>query len=698
MTLRLLSTLLIILTLLDPAHASDDADPFLWLEDIDSEKSLAWVRERSQASAAEIEALPEFLPTFSRLSSIYDSDARIPVPLKRGRWLYNFWRDAGHPQGVWRRTTEDEYARARPAWETVIDVDALASAENVKWVWDGATCLYPDYKRCLISLSRGGADATVVREFDTDTRSFVDDGYALPEAKQTLTWLTLDRVLVASDFGPGSLTRSGYPRVIKEWVRGTPIGEARTVFEGRVEDVAVSAIVSNEPQRQRELLVRHLSFFESEYHLRSGDRLTPLKLPPDADAGLFRDQLIVNLRKDWTVAGRNFSAGSLLALPLAQFIEGRRDFVPLFVPTTGVSLASWKHTRSAVLLNLLDRVRGRVETLELVEGRWTRRPVEVPVVGEAEAFALDPEGSDEYLLMIENFLTPASLLKGHPRRPDRSLLKKQPEFFDSNGLAVSQHQATSKDGTRVPYFQVSRRDLKLDGQNPTLLYGYGGFEVSLTPGYHAAVGAAWLERGGTYVLANIRGGGEFGPAWHQAALRRHRQNAYDDFAAVAEDLIRRKLTAPKHLGIQGGSNGGLLVGVAMTQRPDLFGAVVSQVPLLDMLRYHRLLAGASWMAEYGDPDKTEQRTWIAAYSPYQNLRKEAQYPRALFTTSTRDDRVHPGHARKMTAKMLAQGHDVLYYENLEGGHGGAANNRQKAFMDALAYTFLLKELGPKTGK
>lgn len=694
MTLRLLSTLLIILSLLGTAYAQDEADPFLWLEDIDSEKSLAWVRERSLASAAEIEALPEFLPTFSRLASIYDSDARIPVPLKRGPWLYNFWRDASQPQGVWRRTTEAEYRRPRPAWETVIDVDALASAENVKWVWKGASCLYPDYKRCLISLSRGGADATVVREFDTDTRSFVADGYTLPEAKQTLTWLTHDRVLVASNFGAGSLTRAGYPRMVKEWVRGTPIAEARTVFEGRVDDVAVSAIVSNEPRQQRELMVRHTSFFESEYHLRSEDRLTPLRLPPDADAGLFRDQLIVNLRKDWAVAGRHFAAGSLLALPLAQFIEGRRDFVHLFVPATGVSMASWNHTRSAVLLNLLDRVRGRVETLEFEEGRWTRRPVEVPPVGEAEAFALDPEGSDEYLLMIENFLTPASLLQGHPRRADRSLLKKQPDFFDSRGLQISQHQASSKDGTRVPYFQVSRSDLKLDGRHPTLLYGYGGFQVSETPGYRAAVGAAWLEHGGTFVLANIRGGGEFGPAWHQAALQRHRQNAYDDFIAVAEDLIRRKLTSPKHLGIQGGSNGGLLVGVAMTQRPDLFGAVVSQVPLLDMLRYHRLLAGASWMAEYGDPDKAEERNWIAAYSPYQNLSKDAKYPRALFTTSTRDDRVHPGHARKMTAKMQAQGHDVLYYENLEGGHGGAANNRQKAFMDALAYTFLLKQLRP----
>lgn len=692
MTLRLLSTLLLALALLHPATAAPTADPFAWLEDVDSEKSLAWVRERSLASAAEIEAQPEFLPTFNRLVGIYDSDARIPVPLKRGRWLYNFWRDAAHPQGIWRRTTEAEYARARPAWETVIDVDALSAAENIKWVWKGAACLYPDYQRCLISLSRGGADATVVREFDTESRRFVDDGYGLPEAKQTLTWLNRDRVLVASDFGPGSLTRSGYPRLIREWQRGTPISEARTVFEGQVDDVAVSVAVTHEPAQRRELVIRHLSFFESEYHLRSGDGLTPLRLPLDVDAGLFRDQLIVHLRKDWTVTGRSYSAGSLLALPLAQYIEGRRDFVSLFVPSNGISLASWKHTRSAVLLNLLDRVRGRVETLELESGRWTRRPVDVPSVGEAEAFALDPEGSDEYLLMIENFLTPASLLKGHPRRADRTLLKQQPEFFDARGLNITQHQAVSRDGTRVPYFQVSRSDLKLTGTNPTLLYGYGGFEVSLTPGYYPAVGAAWLERGGTYVLANIRGGGEFGPGWHQAALTRHRQNAYDDFAAVAEDLIKRKLTSPRHLGIQGGSNGGLLVGVAMTQRPELFGAVVSQVPLLDMRRYHRLLAGASWMAEYGDPDRAEDWAWISAYSPYQNLRKDAKYPRVLFTTSTRDDRVHPGHARKMTAKMLSQGHDVLYYENLEGGHGGAANNRQKAFMDALAYSFLLKQL------
>ncbi|MGQ0620086.1 MAG: prolyl oligopeptidase family serine peptidase [Panacagrimonas sp.] len=692
MTPRILPTLLLALLVAFPLVAQELEDPYLWLEEVGGDKPLEWVRERSEVTSREIEASPDFLPIFDRLLDIYDSDARIPMPVKRGPWLYNFWRDAAHPRGLWRRTSEVEYAKPQPHWETVLDLDQLASLENENWVWKGATCLYPKYDLCLLALSRAGADATVVREFDIRSKAFVRGGFTREEAKQNLTWRNESSVLIASDFGPGSMTRSGYPRIVKEWKRGTPIGSAVPVFEARTTDVGVEMLVFNEPGRQREMLVRHPSFFEAEHFLRSGNYLAPLNLPIDAEASLFKDQLIVELRKDWSAAGRKFDAGSLLALPLVSYIEGHRDFLPVFTPTAGLSLTGWSRTRNGLLLNLLDNVRGRVETLDFQNGRWTRHAVPVPEFGEAEAIGLDQDTSDDYLLTIENFVTPTSLLRGALNRADRRLLKREPNFFNVAGLSISQHQALSKDGTRVPYFQVSPAGLKDDGSNPTLLYGYGGFEVPMTPGYRATVGAAWLERGGTFVLANIRGGGEFGPPWHQAAILGNRQNAYNDFEAVSEDLIRRKITSPKHLGIQGGSNGGLLVGVAMTQRPDLFGAVVCQVPLLDMRRYHQLLAGASWMAEYGNPDDPAQWAFISRYSPYQNLRKDVKYPRVLFTTSTRDDRVHPGHARKMTARMLEQGHDVLYYENIEGGHGGAANNRQKAFMDALAYTFLLKQL------
>ena len=594
-------------------------------------------------------------------------------------------------RGLWRRTTLSEYRKESPAWETVLDLDALAAAEKENWVWKGSIWLRPDNARCLLNLSRGGGDAVVVREFDVPSKSFVADGFYLPEGKTNVAWRSRESVYVGTDFGPGSKTDSGYARIVKEWRRGTPLAAARTVFEGATTDVSMSARVSDRFGFHREFIRRAITFYSGETHLRVGEKFVKLDLPVDALVDTFKEFITIILRSPWAVGGRTYAAGALLAAPWDTFLAGDRNFDVLFAPAPRTSLVGVTTTREHLILTELDNVRSRLSLLTRAGSTWQRTPLPVPEFGTVSVSSID-EDSDDYFLNVTGFLTPSSLYLGTIGQEKRELLKQLPAFFNSDGLAVSQHEAVSPDGTRVPYFQVSRTGLKLDGSHPTLLYGYGGFEISMTPAYSAGSGAAWLERGGVYVLANIRGGGEFGPLWHQAALKENRQRAYDDFIAIGEDLIKRRVTSTPHLGVMGGSNGGLLVGVMLTQRPDLFGAVVCQVPLLDMQRYSQLLAGASWMGEYGNPAVPAEWSYISRYSPYHNVRPGVIYPRVLFTTSTRDDRVHPGHARKMAAKLEAQKANFRYYENIEGGHGGAANNQQSAYMNALAYTFLLKQL------
>ena len=693
-TARTLTRLLplLVLPLLPAAPAPPPDDPHLWLEEVQGERALGWVRERNAQSLGELEAAPEFAPLRDRLLGILDSRARIPYVTRRGDHYYNLWQDAAHPRGLWRRTTLAEYRKPEPAWETVLDLDALGRAEGENWVWKGSSWLEPDFDRCLISLSRGGADAVVVREFDPVAKAFVADGFRLPEAKTQVAWRDRDHLYVGTDFGPGSLTDSGYARQAKLWRRGTPLTAATLVFEGRSTDVSASVYTTVEPGFRREFARRGTTFFTAEHFLGRDGKFERLDLPADVRLGTWREHLMVTLRKDWTVGGRTFPAGALLTLPWERFLAGERDFAILFAPGPREALAGYSTTRGHILINTLANVRSRIlVATPRPGGGWDRAPLPGVEFGNATASGED-DRSDAFWLQADDFLTPPSLFRGEIGGGAPELLRQLPAFFAAAPLQFTQHEAVSADGTRIPYFQVARKDLAADGRNPTLLYGYGGFQISQTPNHRAGMGAAWLEQGGVFVLANLRGGGEFGPGWHQAALKDRRQRAYDDFIAVAEDLVRRKVTSPRHLGIQGGSNGGLLVGAAMVQRPDLFRAVVCQVPLLDMRRYHRLLAGASWMAEYGDPDKADEWAYIARYSPYHNVRAGVTYPRLLLTTSTRDDRVHPGHARKMAARMLEQGHPVLYYENIEGGHGGAADNRQLARMQALAYAFLLREL------
>jgi prolyl oligopeptidase len=677
------------------ASSGSDAgsdDPYLWLEDVTGERALDWARQQNARSTNELQAHAEFEPMRARLLSIMDSKDRIPFVTKHGKFVYNFWRDQRNVRGLWRRTTLEDYKKPQPNWETVLDLDVLAAKENENWVWKFANVIERDYDRCLVSLSRGGADAMVVREFDLKKKQFVEDGFTLPEAKSRVDWQNRDTLYVGTDFGSNSLTKSGYPRIVKEWKRGTPLTAARAIFEGTVDDVSVTAATIHDHGRTYEFIERGLTFFTDETFVRRGDKWARIDKPADAEIYTFRDQLLLRLRSDWTVAGKTYAGGALLAADFDDFLKGGRKLTALFEPTERKSLEDVSATKNYLILTELENVRSRPYLLRLSRGEWKRTPMEVPAFGTVEVYGIDSDDSDDYFMTVEDFVTPSTLYFGVAGKPGREKLKSLPAFFNADGLEIQQFETKSKDGTRVPYFQVSRKGLKIEGANPTLLYGYGGFKISMLPGYNSGVGAAWLERGGVYVLANIRGGGEFGPQWHYAARKENRQRAYDDFIAVAEHLIERKVTSPKHLGIQGGSNGGLLMGVMLTQRPDLFGAIVCQVPLLDMRRYNKLLAGASWMDEYGDPDKPEQWSYISKFSPYQNVRKDAKYPRVLFTTSTRDDRVHPGHARKMVARMKEQGHDMLYYENIEGGHGGAANNKQAAYMRALAYTFLLKQL------
>jgi prolyl oligopeptidase len=686
-------------------------DPHLWLEDVLGEHALAWVRERNAETEALLKAQPRYDETRQAILEVLDSREQIPYVSRRGDMLYNFWRDADNPRGLWRRCTLAEYRRPQPAWETVLDLDALARAEGENWVWAGASALGPEYRRCLVSLSRGGADASVVREFDLEGKVFVDGGFMLSEAKSDVEWLSLDEVYVATDFGAGSLTDSGYPRVVKHWRRGEPLAEARTVFEAEPGDIRAAVSVDRTPGFERTLFVRATDFYNSRMWLQQGPasqaRLVEIDKPSDASLAFWRERVLIELRSDWVVdsePGRIWPRGSLLVADAAAFLRGERRFEALFTPSATCSLAGYTATRSTLLLNLLDKVASRLEACTPQPGGgWARRAIDAPHPGTLSVAALhdtllaSDALAESFLLNYTDFLTPDSLLLGTLDRPELETLKSRPGFFDADGMRVEQRFAPSADGTRVPYFVVWPAGATANSDNPTLLYGYGGFEVSMQPGYSGINGRSWLARGGVYVLANLRGGGEFGPGWHQAAVREHKQRSYDDFAAVAEDLLRTGVTRPERLAIEGGSNGGLLVGAVMLQRPELFGAVVCMVPLLDMKRYHRLLAGASWMAEYGDPDLPDDWAFISKYSPYQNVKPSVKagvkLPRVLLTTSTRDDRVHPGHARKMAARMRELGHDVLYWENLEGGHGGAADNAQRATMQALENTFLWMVLG-----
>jgi prolyl oligopeptidase len=670
--------------------AAQQEDPFVWLEEVEGRQALEWVETRNAATVDALTKHPAYDPIFRRSVEIMDSQERIAYPSILGDRLYNFWQDASNPRGVWRRTTWDSYLGGSPQWETVLDIDALVEAEGVPWAYGGATCLAPDYHRCLVRLSRGGADAVEVREFDMRTRRFLPDGFRIAEAKQSVAWVSADALLVAGDFGEGSMTTSGYARSVRLWQRGTTLADAPTIFEAPASDMGVWVGTMQTTAGRWNVVSHRPNFYEGTTYILDDDELVRVDVPLDADTYMLGDRLLVYVRSPWEPGGNRFDAGSLLHIDLAAFQQGSRDFGLVLRPGERETINGIATTRDYLLVSMLNNVRGELRRYSYTDGAWTHETVPAPELGSISINSTSPF-SNRYFFSYSGFTQPNTLYVAGDDGVRE--VRRLSAMFNADSLVVGQHEATSSDGTRIPYFIVHRRGMALDGRNPTLLYAYGGFEVSMTPSYNAITGASWLERGGVYVLANIRGGGEFGPAWHRAGLKENRQRIYDDFIAVSEDIIARRITSPEHLGIMGGSNGGLLTGVAVTQRPELYSAVVIQVPLLDMRRYNQLLAGASWMAEYGNPDIAEEWEYIRRYSPYHNVRPDAEYPKVLFTTTTRDDRVHPGHARKMAALMESQGHAFYYFENTEGGHGSGVTSEQRAKMSALTWTYLWERLG-----
>jgi prolyl oligopeptidase len=685
-------------------------DPFQWLEEVEGEAALAWVRRENARSLAALEGDPRYPALYRDALAVVTAADRIPYPRFLGELLVNFWQDETHVRGLWRATTLASFATAEPEWRQLLDIDALAAAEGRNWVYQGAGVLPPEYRRGLLQLSDGGKDAAEWREFDLPAPApsaearegsaaarFVDGGFFLPEGKQSAVWLDVDNLIVARDWGPGTVTASGYPFVLKLLHRGTPLADAEEIFRGTPEDVSVGAQVLRDPDgRVRGVLLnRQRNFFASERRLLAPTRPfrapVPLAVPARSTFRAFLDgQLVFSLEEDW---GADLPAGTLVSLDLDACLadpDGNVRPAPVYRPGPREAIEDVAATRNRLLVTIYRNVRGSAVAFRFAAG-WRASPLPLPDNHSVQLVSTS-DRDDRAFIDVAGFLTPNTLYLVDAAGVTAAPVKSLPPRFDASDCAVEQFEALSRDGTSVPYFVVGPKTRSPDRAAPTLLYGYGGFQVSLTPTYAGVIGKLWLERGGVYVVANIRGGGEFGPQWHQAALKQHRQRAFDDFIAVAEDLIRRNITSPRRLGIMGGSNGGLLMGAMLVQRPELFRAVVIQVPLLDMLRYHLLLAGASWMAEYGDPRKPEEAEFLRRISPYHNLRPGVGYPEPFFVTSTKDDRVHPGHARKMAAKMAAIGLPFLYYENLEGGHSAAANLQERARRHALEFTYLAQKL------
>lgn len=675
-------------------------DPHLWLEEVEGNDALTWVQAQNDRTLGALQADPLYPEFEAAALDVLTADDRIPYGTIRDGWMYNFWQDEEHVRGLWRRTPLDSYRSDDPEWEILLDVDALAEAEDANHVFKGANVFRRhggDTFKCMISLSDGGKDAITQREFDIESQSFVADGFATPEAKQGASWLDDDALLIATDWGldGSTLTDSGYPFVVKRWERGTPLDTAVEMLRGTPSDVGVFAFtMEKEDGTLLSGAVQADTFFTSTYWLFTDSG--PVKFPIPSKStpnGISHGRLLISLEEDWQPNTEQFSTGDLVAFDLDTFLD-THELGPVelvFRPSETQAVSGIVVAAGGTLLAITDNVVGRILRLEPSSSGWATTPIDLPGSGDVGITFAD---RDEKLVLInyEDFLTPTSLLALDSTTGTLDTLKSMPPRFDADGLTVEQLMATSADGTQVPHFVVRKTDVPLDGSTPTLLYGYGGFQVPLNPSYSGNIGRNWLEQGGAFVMANIRGGGEFGPAWHQAGLKTNRQRVYDDFIAVAESLITSGLTSPAHLGIMGGSNGGLLMGVMLNQRPDLWNAVVVQVPLLDMLRYHLLLAGASWVDEYGSPDDPEERAFLEKTSPYQNFDSSLPYPTPLFVTSTKDDRVHPGHARKMAKKFEEAGLAFWYYENIDGGHSAAANQTEAAKRTALEYTYLTTQL------
>ena len=681
--------------------ADTTRDPYRWLEDVNGDRSMAWVRAENAKTTAVLEKDPRFAGLHASALKMAQAADRIPNPSFMASAVYNFWRDSSHVRGLWRRTTLASYGTAHPAWVVVLDLDSLATAEKANWIWHGADCLRPAEQRCLLRLSDGGEDAVTVREFDVSKRAFVAGGFTLPKGKQNVAWVAADTLLVAREWQPGEMTASGYPYIVKTLARGKTLSAAVELFRGDPKDVAVSPAAIVDASGNRAIMIlRRTSFFEVDHYLKRPADIVKLNMPVKASpVDMIDGQLVVQLSEPWNTGTTTIKTGALASFALATAMKTPDALSPtaIYEPGPRESVQGASATRTRLLVGIAQNVKGRVLSFaRTTGGRWTHTALRLPDNASTDVFSADSR-SDRAFIGVTGYLTPSSIWLADASRGQPTQVKALPARFDASHSVVEQFEATSPDGTKIPYFITHARAMKLDGTNPTILMAYGGFEVSLTPYYDAEAGKLWVERGGVYVVANIRGGGEFGPAWHEAGLKTKRQVIYDDFAAVARDLQARKITSPRHLGIVGGSNGGLLMGVEMTQHPDLWNAVQIEVPLLDMLRYEQIAAGASWVGEYGSVSIPAERDFLAHISPLNQLKAGVAYPTPFIWTTTKDDRVGPQHARKFAAKMADLGLPYLFYEVIEGGHGSGANALQQAHTTALGYTYFARQLMDGSG-
>ncbi len=700
------------MTVVTPAHADahmekgaeptedgipgPDEDPYIWLEEARSDRALEWVEAENERTLSALENDPRFETLKAEALAIYDSEDRIPFVSFRPDGLYNFWQDKQNPKGLLRRTTLESYQTDEPEWETVLDIDALAAAEGKEWVYKGSTCLPPGLELCMIALSDGGEDATILREFNTATKQFVEDGFRLEQKSQGgVSWLDEDTLLVGRDFGEGTLTDSEYPFTTRLWKRGTDIADAEEIFRGESSDVwaGASLLRDSDDVVHARIANRGVSFHEAKYYVEHDGEWVRLDIPLMASPyGIVDGHLLYSTDVDWEVDGQTFPADSLIAVDLEEWKADPNGAAKTLVwsPQDRQTKRGGAITGSSLFVSMLDNVTGKVVRFDYEDGAWQQSSVALPDNATVGVVA-SSDKTDQIMYTVSGFLQPTTLYYSDGES-DPEVLKTSPSYFVSDGMEVEQHEATSADGTKIPYFIVKPEGMAMNGETAVLMSGYGGFQVPRLPGYLGSTGKLWLERGGAYVLANLRGGGEFGPGWHQTAIRENKQRTWDDFIAVGQDLVDRGFTSPEHLGIQGGSQGGLLVGTAFTQRPDLFGAAIVQIPLFDMLRYHLIGRGASWIGEYGDPRIPEQRAWIEGYSPYQMIEEDEDYPTPFLWASTADDRTHPAHARKAAAKLKEQGHPYYYFEDTVGGHSGGVDNEQRAKLQALQYVYLMQQL------
>jgi len=675
------------------AMTAASADPYLWLEEVEGDRAIAWAKARNAESLAALEGDPRFAPMLDEARSILTSTARIPYGEIHGGYVYNFWQDADQVRGVWRRASVESYRKGAPVWDSVLDFDKLAADEGRNWISGGFACLSPDYVHCMVELSDGGKDAAYWREFNTTTKSFVDGGFSLAESKSGVAWIDNDTLLVGADLGAGSLTSSGYPRTSRVWTRGTALAAAPVFAEGLETDVAIWGRVEQDGGVAHIFAQRAVSFFETEYHYAQGPggEKRTLPLPRNADLqGVIGGRAIFGLREPWTHQGTDYPQGAIIAYDLAG------DGAELVMAAAdNQSIEQVEVNKASLVVGYLEDVSGKAVRLSRdKKGKWRRQPIAVPANGTVDIVS-GGGGTEDALISYQSLTTPDTVYWVNAKNK-LAAIQSAPAFYDAADVVVDQRFATSKDGTRIPYYVMAKKDVLAAGNAPTVQYGYGGFLAATRPVYYtdparpqhgALAGKLWISRGGVLVLSNIRGGSEYGPKWHEAALKENRQRSFDDFIAISERLIETGVTSPQKLGAVGRSNGGLLMGAILTQRPELYAALDIGVPLLDMQRYNKLLAGASWMGEYGDPDKPEEWAYISQYSPYQKLAAGKPYPKVFFYTSTKDDRVHPGHARKAAAKMMALGYPLFYYENIEGGHGGTANQDQLSHRTALEYAY-----------